>query len=51
MIRNDKLIIDNRIVSSMSLHGESITTVLPDRDRIPRNLKKNFQKFQSQGIK
>ena len=46
------LISDNRSVSSMSVHGASITTALLDRDCIPRKYKKrNFQKFQSLGIK
>ena len=36
----------------MSVHGASITNVSPDRERIPRKKKKrNFQIFQSQGIK
>ena len=41
MIRNDKLRSDNPDVSSMSVHGASITTVLPDKYRI---LRKNFKK-------
>ena len=41
MNRNKKLISDNRIVSSMSVHGASTTTILPDGYRIPRkNIKK-----------
>ena len=48
--RNDKLRSDNPIVSSMSVHGASITTVSPDKEHIPSK-KKNLQKFQSQGIK
>ena len=44
MIRNEKLISDNKSVSGISVHGASITTVSPDRDRIPRK-KKNFHKF------
>ena len=43
---NDKLISDNRIVSSMSVPRASIITVPPDRDRIPRNnKKKTFRNF------
>ena len=52
MIRNNKLISENRSVSNMSIYWASITTVEPDRDRIPcKNENRNFQKFQSQGIK
>ena len=40
MVRNNKSISDNWSVSSMYVHGESITTILLDRDRIPR---KNIQ--------
>ena len=36
MIRNKKLISDNRSLSSMSVHGASITTLSPYRDHIPR---------------
>ena len=36
MIRNNKLKIDNRSVSRMSVHGASITAVFPDRDHVPR---------------
>ena len=51
-IRQNKLTRDNRSLSSMSVHGASITTVSSDGDRIPRkNLKINLQKFQSQEIK
>ena len=35
--RKNKLISDNQSVSSMSIHGASITTVSPDRERTPRN--------------
>ena len=41
MIRNKKLISDNRIVSSMSVHGGSTTNKSPDGERI---LGKNFKK-------
>ena len=52
MFRKNKLISDNQSVSSMSVHGASITTVSPGGERIPRKKKKrNFHKFQSQGIK
>ena len=52
MIKTNKLARDNRSLSSVSVLGESITTVSPDRDLIPRKKKKiNFQKFQSKGIK
>ena len=35
----------------MSVHGSSITTVSPDKDRISRKDKKiKFQKFWSQGM-
>ena len=52
MIRNNKLISDNRSVSSMSVHGGSTTTILPDGDLVSRkNKKRNFQRFRSQGIK
>ena len=40
MIINNKLISDNRSVSSMSVHGGSTTTISPDGDCIPR---KNFK--------
>ena len=30
---------DSPIFSSMSIHGASITTVLPDKERIPRKIK------------
>ena len=36
MIKNNKLISDNLIVSSMSVHGGSTTNISPDEDRIPR---------------
>ena len=50
--RKSKLLSDNQSLSSMYVHGESITTISPDGERIPRKKKKrNFQKFQSQGIK
>ena len=50
--RNDKLRSDNPSVSSMSVHGASITAVSPDKDRIPCRIKKiKFRKFRSQGIK
>ena len=46
MITNNKLISDNRSVSSMSVHGGSKMTVLPDGYCIPgKNKKRNFQKF------
>ena len=45
MIRNGKLISDNRSVSSMSVHRASITTVLPDRYHIPQ---KNLTKILSE---
>ena len=35
-IRYDKLRSDNPSVSSMSVHGASITTISPDKDRIPK---------------
>ena len=35
MIRNNKLISDNRSVSIIPVHVASITTVSPDRYRIP----------------
>ena len=35
MIRNNKLFSDNRIVSSMSIHGGSTMTILLYGDRIP----------------
>ena len=41
MIRKNKLISDNRIVSSMSVHGGSTTNISPDGERI---LRKNFKK-------
>ena len=41
--RNDKLRSDTPSVSSMSVHGASITTVSPEKDRIP--CKDFFQKF------
>ena len=42
MIRNDKLISDNRSVSSMSIHRARITNVSPDRVCIPwKKEKKN----------
>ena len=41
MIRNNKLITENRSVSIMSIHGSIITTIYTDRDCIPgNNLKK-----------
>ena len=47
MNRNKKLISDNRIVSSMSVHGASTTTILPDGYRIPRkNIKKKPSEIQ-----
>ena len=46
MIRNKKLISDNRSVSSMSIHGGSTTTIPPDGDRFPRkNNKKTLINF------
>ena len=43
----NKLISDNWIVSSVSVHGESTTTISPDGERFPRNNKKRkFHKFQ-----
>ena len=36
-----KKISDNRSVSSMSVHGASITTVSPDEERIRKEKKKN----------
>ena len=51
-IRKNKLISDNQSISSMSVHGEFITTIPPDGERIPgKKKKRNLQKFQSQGIK
>ena len=51
-IKTNKLSRENRIVSSVSVLGERITTVSPDGDRIPRKKKKrNPQKLKSQGIK
>ena len=41
--RKNKLISDNRSVSSMSVHGASITTVSPDGERTPR--KKGLKKL------
>ena len=50
MIINDKLISDNRIISSMSVHGSSITTVLPDRYCIPwKNIKKKLSEISITG--
>ena len=40
MIRNNKLICDNRSISSMYVHGVSKTTILPDRERIPKKNKR-----------
>ena len=46
MIRNNKLIRENRNVSSMSVHGGSTTTIPPDGYRIPRkNLKKKLSEI------
>ena len=46
MITNNKLISDNRSVSSMSVHGGIKMTILPDGYRIPgKNKKRNLQKF------
>ena len=43
---DDKFRSDTPIVSSMSIHGASITTVSPDKYRIPRKIKKeNFRIF------
>ena len=39
-IKTNKLTHDNWIVSSLSVLVESITTLSPDRDRIPRKKKK-----------
>ena len=51
-IKTNKLARDNQIIPSVSVLGVSITTVSPDRYRIPRKKKKrNYQKLQSQGIK
>ena len=51
-IIKNKITRDNRSISSMSVHGSSITNVSPDGERIPRKKKKrNFHKFKSQGIK
>ena len=50
-IKINKLARDNLSLSSVSVLGKSITTVSPDGDRIPREKKRNYQKFQSQGIK
>ena len=36
IIRNNKLIGDNRSVSSMYVHGGIKTTISPDWERIPR---------------
>ena len=36
--RNYKFRSDTPSVSSMSIYGASITTVLPDKDRIPRKI-------------
>ena len=41
MFRKNKLINDNQSVSSMSVHGASITTVSPDGESIPRKKVKN----------
>ena len=52
MIKTNKLTRDDRSLSSVSILGENITAVSPDKDRITRKKgKKNFHKFQSQGIK
>ena len=40
MIRKNKLISENRSVSSVSVHGGSTTNILPDNERIPRKNKK-----------
>ena len=40
-IRKNKITRDNRSLSSVSVLGESITTVSPGGDRIPSNKKKN----------
>ena len=45
IIFRKKLISDNQSVSSMSVHGAIITTVSPDGERIPREKKRNLQKF------
>ena len=51
-IKTNKLLGDNRSISSVSVFGESITTVSPGGDRILRKKKqRDSQKFQSQGIK
>ena len=51
-IKKNKLISYNWSLSSMSVHGGSVTTISPDRDSIYRkNKKRNFQKFWSQEIK
>ena len=51
-IKKHTLARDNQSLSSVSVLEASITTVLPDGDRIPRKKKnKKIQKFQSQGIK
>ena len=51
-IKTNKLTRDNQSLSSVYVIGESIMTVSPDGYRIPRKRgKRNFQKFQSQGIK
>ena len=51
-IKTTKLTRDNRSVSSVSVLGESITTVSPYKDRIPRKKKKKkLSKFSITGNK
>ena len=52
IVRNEKLMSDNPIVSIVSVHRSSITTVFPEKNCISREIKKrNLHKFRSQVIK
>ena len=52
MIRNDKLINDNLIVSRMFVHGGIVTTKYPEVDLIPgKNLKKKLSEISITGNK
>ena len=51
IIRNEKLRSEHPSVSSMSVHGATITTVSPDIYSIPQKNIKYFQKFRLHGIK
>ena len=50
-IKTNKLTRDNRSLSNVSVLGESIMTVSPDGDHIPRNKKKKLSEISITGNK